>query len=267
MKEEKTEKQSAKDIFAKLVYVFAKFSWFFGIIIALIVLLTLYRFIIQPQYQKILDRQEEIRQLNLEGERGILERHLVNLEKFITLSSAITEEEKQSVDKLLRETPDLLVLQIQFEKLIEKYNTQNPSVSFGEVSFDEEEELSDEPDVERERVIDLSSFFDETQLNAPVETKDEENPEVVRGVIPIDISVTFEDYYQAKDFISDLERLVPLVDFENISITISNSEEEADDDTVTEVPADDTEDTLAEEFGNGATELTLSGVIQVAKTK
>ena len=257
---EKKSKKSPKDFFAKLIYLFAKFSWFFGIIIAVIVLLTLYRFIIQPQYQKIINRQEEIRQLNLEGEREKFQQHLVSLQEFITLSDAITDEEIQSLNKLLSGSPDLLVLQIQFKKILDRYNVSNTSITLGEVTFlneDAEEEVSVD---ERERIVDLSSFFEEPEDEAVDDASSDDILKVESGQIPISISATFIDYHTAKDFINEIEQLTPLVDFQSIDLTIDQTEEE-DGEVVAGGEADESGPIA------GSTTISLSGVIQIAAIK
>jgi len=269
-KKNKKIKSKMKDMLAKLLFVFTKFTWFFGLLIASIVLLTLYRFIIQPQYQKILDRQEDLRQLNFEGEIQRLQEHLTSLEHFITLSDAITKEEVANIDRLLSNEPDLLILKIKFEKLMQQYDAIEVTVTFSQPTFFSQNVVIEVQEVaERRRLVDLSNFFDN---NANVEENEPTNAgetEILLGEIPIDITVTFATYFLAKDFLRDLEKLVPLVDIRTISlsveVTVEDDEiEESEEiiEIVDEEPgADDDEEV---ESISGTTTLTLSGVIQIA---
>ena len=243
------KKQGGSELFARIFYIFGRFSWFFGILIALIVLVSTYRFIIQPQYQRIIAQQAELERLNLEGERQALSNHIVQLESFITLSETITQEDKNNLERLLQDAPDLLVLQIQFEKFLEQYNTENPQVIFGEPSFTlptSNEQAA--PAEARESIIDLSGFFDEPATQETTQQSSSEQPQIVLGTIPVDITITFNDYFLAKDFIRDVEALVPLIDIKSLSIgvtqSVSNTEGEGEE-------------------GGGAA-VTLSGVMHIA---
>ena len=273
MVEEKQNKQSGKrkgETFAKIVFVFAKFSWFFGIIIALAVLFSLYRIVIQPQYQKIFAKQEQIRTANLEGEKGKLQVYLNSLERFITLTDAITKEDKNNLNKILQDVPDELVLEIQFDSLMEKYDTQESSVTLGEpVFFDAENgEAPEEAREDRERIVNLSAFFDEQEEPVADPSPNTTLPQIITGEIPVTISATFIDYFTAKDFLRDVEQLVPLVEVQTLSITVDSSEEEDADEELIE-PEDiiDPEDEVVELPSSGMTTILISGVLKISKIK
>jgi hypothetical protein len=252
--EQKTQKRGFETI-AKFFYISARFTWFFGIIITAIVFFSLYRFVIQPQYRDILVKQEEVKQLNLQGEKTALIEHLKRIQEFISLSSAITQEDKHNLQTLLQDAPDELVLRIQFERFLEKYSATESSVTIHDPVFTniQEDVVGDVPQ-SRESIIDLSNFFEDgPNVDAPVE--EDKVPTIVLGTIPIDISISFTDYFLAKDFIRDIEGLVPLIDITTIAITT----------TAPRTPETEGTETSEEPIENlGEASVSVSGFINIA---
>lgn len=258
--QEKQQKTSSKDILAKGLFVFARFSWFFGIIITIIVFFSLYRFIIQPQYEKLLQRQSEIEQLNLEGERTALANHVKKLQAFIQLSGTITQEDKNNLDTLLQDVPDTLVLQIQFEKFLEEYAPLESSIEIGEPTYETMQGSEEAPASTRTSIIDLSSFFEDEGIAPPRvnNANDDTVPTIVLGTIPLDMTVSFNDYFAAKDFLRDLEKRVPLIDITTLQVTVEQEVTSA-------VTGDDAGSGASTPVEEGAvTTLTLTGTIHIA---
>ena len=257
-KQPEQQRNKVTELFVKFFYIFDRFSWFFGILITAIVLVGMYRFLIQPQYQKIVIKQAEIERLNLEGEKTRLKQHIERLNRFIELSNAITDDDKNHLDILLQDISDTLVLQIQLEKYFEKYDIENSSVTIGEAMYESDESESAVTARTRDSIIDLSGIFEGFQAEDVYQQPSQRQvKKIILGSIPITMILELKDYFAVKDFIRDLETIVPLIDMHSININILLP--------VTRAASEGREEKPIENIQENFAQIVLSGNIRIAK--
>lgn len=225
MPKSKNKKSTSPAFLLKTLLFFEKFIWIFGIFLMGVVLLVGYRFVLLPQYQQLIKRQQEMEAKGLEEKKLELMHYLADLKFFITLSDSITKEEKNQLYALLAPRPDPLELSLQFEKLFNEHNLEFPGISISE-SEPKPQVDGTSSDEEGRSVVDLSRLLgrgDEEEIDpALMEHQTMDQPEIEIGYLKLNFSLRTENYFAIKDFLRDIEHRLPVMDVESINISVGS---------------------------------------------
>lgn len=221
---EKSQNKQSESFIFKLALYIERFIWFFSIGLAMVVLLAGYFFILKPQYEKMIARQQELQIYGLEAQERRLALYIKELKYFIGLFDVITDEDKNRLHKLLGARPDNLTLHIQIEKLFQKHNLLFAGLNIsGDIKFFSTKADIQEDEGRTRSIIDLSKLLPGGDSNEEELEKfnEEDNQYLNLYYIPISFSLNTDDYYAVKDFLRDLEMRFPLIDVESLTLSVS----------------------------------------------
>src|SRR3989344_6196665 len=227
MKKQFTLEKTGSVAFLTKIFLFVeRIVWFIGVGIAIMIFLFGYSFVLIPQYNRLVEVREDDRRIELEEYKKSLEDYKTRLNRFIDEMSSVTDRELSRINLVLPPKPDILILNEQLNILFNNYNLSSLTFS---VSSDARKEEAAEA-LNNEEAIDPSlqeQFLSGIGENLPfgagalsVENI-EEAPQVQFDDISVNVSFTASDYFSAKDIIADLEKKIPIMDAETVSITVA----------------------------------------------
>jgi len=227
MKKQFTLEKTGSVAFLTKIFLFVeRIVWFIGVGIAIMIFLFGYSFVLIPQYNRLVEVREDDRRIELEEYKKSLEDYKTRLNRFIDEMSSVTDRELSQINLVLPPKPDILIFNEQLNILFNNYNLSSLTFS---VSSDARKEEAAEA-LNNEEAIDPSlqeQFLSGIGENLPfgagalsVENI-EEAPQVQFDDISVNVSFTASDYFSAKDIIADLEKKIPIMDAETVSITVA----------------------------------------------